>query len=176
MISYQRSIVIVVLIFNFFAALRISGTPLFSISEITVYHCLLDNKRILDSPRYQLRAPIAGPRKENDSAIIKKTRKYKKGDTLFYCEVVKLSNQDYREHVFAIFGYAFIAERKGRSKIRIKYILNRERNYLSKVFYSKAIKMQRKRVDVSLKDYIKILEKKYPNVRMWGVLDANAML
>jgi hypothetical protein len=129
----------------------------------------------LDTPKFHT-VSTASFTTSDDADIAVKSRKYKKGDTLYYCEVLKLSNQDYREHVFAVFGYAYIAERKGRSKIRIKYILNRERNYLSKIFYAKAVKIERKRVDISVKKYMKRLEKKYPAVRMWGVLDANAVL
>jgi hypothetical protein len=113
---------------------------------------------------------------DDDTDIAVKPKKYKKGDTLYYCEVLKLRNQDYRDHVFAVFGYSHIYQRKGRSKLRIKYILNRERNYLSKIFYANAVKVERNRVDISVKKYMKRLEKKYPTVRMWGVLDANAVL
>lgn len=105
-----------------------------------------------------------------------KPRKYKKGDTIYYCEVLKLSSHNYKEHTFAVFGYAHILARKGRSKMKINYILKRERNYLSKIFYTKAILLERKRVDTSVQEHMKLLEKKFPFVKMWGVLDANAMV
>ncbi len=131
---------------------------------------------ITNSPRYSSGMSFDKISDGVDSIRRARSKKYKKGDTLFYCEVLKLSNQDYREHWFAVFGYAYISDRKGRSKLRIKYILKRERNYLSKVFYTKAMLIERRRVDISLRDYMKKLEKKFPNIRMWGVLDANAML
>jgi hypothetical protein len=82
---------------------------------------------------------------------------------------------NYKEHVFAVFGYALIYERKGRSKIKIKYVLKREAHYLSTIFYTKALRLERTRVDKGYKEHMKILEKKYPSIMMWGVLDANAI-
>jgi hypothetical protein len=104
-----------------------------------------------------------------------KPRKYKRGDTLYFCEVLKLSSHNYREHYFAVFGFAHIIARKSRSKMKINYVLKRERNYLSNIFYSKAVVLEKKRVDTKVSAHMKKLEKRYPLIRMWGVLDANAI-
>ena len=105
----------------------------------------------------------------------KKWRHYKRGDTLYYCDVLKLRSLNYKEHIFAVFGFAHIYARRSRSKLKIKYILKRESHYLSTIFYTKAVRLERKRVDTGYKAYMKILEKKYPSIMMWGVLDANAI-
>lgn len=179
MISSQKYIVIVMLLTSNYPAFS-SADYLYSFSYESIcthinYSCLISNT---DSPKYQIRSSVdkSGVNDDELNDVALKHKKYKKGDTLYYCDVLKLSNQDYGGHMFAVFGYSHIKERKGRSKIRIKYILNRERNYLSKIFYSRAVKIERNRVDISVKKYMKQLEKKYPKVRMWGVLDANAIL
>jgi hypothetical protein len=105
-----------------------------------------------------------------------KMRHYKRGDTLYYCEVLRLNDINYKNHVLAVFGYAHIKARRGRSKIKIKYVLSREKEYLSTIFYSRAMVLEKKRIDVKVNSYMKKLEKKYPNVKMWGVLDANALI
>lgn len=105
----------------------------------------------------------------------KKWRHYKRGDTLYYCDVLKLRKINYKEQVFAVFGYSHIYQRKSRSKLKIKYVLKREAHYLSTIFYSKAVRLERTRVDKGYKAHMKILEKKYPSIIMWGVLDANVI-
>jgi hypothetical protein len=112
---------------------------------------------------------------EKKKLRLNKPRRYRRGDTLYYCEVLRLSNNNHKEHFLAVFGYAHILARKGRSKLKIKYVLNRERNYLSRIFYTKASVLEIKRVDIKVNPYMKELQKKYPFVRMWGVLDANAI-
>jgi hypothetical protein len=176
MISCKKYIVIAVFVTsNYPAVSRINAGHYFSFGSMGLPSYVTAFSILADTPKFHTVSTLNVPT-SNDADMMFKSRKYKKGDTLYYCEVLKLSNQDYREHVFAVFGYSYICQRKGRSKIRIKYILNRERNYLSKIFYAKAVKIERKRVDESVKKYMKRLEKKYPTVRMWGVLDANAML
>jgi len=105
----------------------------------------------------------------------KKWRHYRRGDTLVYCDILQLDNIDYRHHVFAVFGFVHIHERRSRSKLKIKYVLNRESHYLSTIFYTKAIRIERKRIDIDYNLYLKQLEKKYPTIRLWGILDANAI-
>jgi hypothetical protein len=105
----------------------------------------------------------------------KKWRHYKRGDTLYYCDVLKLRSLNYKEHIFAVFGFAHIYARRSRSKLKIKYVLKRENHYLSTIFYTKAVRLERKRVDTGYKAYMKILEKKFPSIMMWGILDANAI-
>ena len=100
---------------------------------------------------------------------------YKRGDTLYYCEVLKLRNINHKEHILAVFSYSHILARKGRSKMKIKYVLNREKAYLSRIFYAKATVLEKKRVDMKVNKYMKGLERKYPIIKMWGVLDANAI-
>jgi hypothetical protein len=159
---------------NYPAFPRIINRYSFSVEHAHVFsdcsNILLDT----DSLMHPYSASVSKDDTGSDASL--RNKKYRKGDTLYYCDILRLSNQDYSGHVFAVFGYSYILERKGRSKIRIKYILKRERNYLSNIFYSKAIRIERKRVDMSVKKYMKDLEKKYPKVRMWGVLDANAIL
>jgi hypothetical protein len=181
MISSKRYIVILVFLTSNYPALsRIQNTLVFSSGLYIYCNQYSTDLFSIDSPLNRQNTSVANIDDDDlgvgDLKNTANSKKYKKGDTLFYCDVLKLSNQDYGGHIFAVFGYSYIKERKGRSKIRIKYILNRERNYLSKIFYSRAVKVERSRVDVSVKKYMKQLEKKYPKVRMWGVLDANAIL
>ena len=105
-----------------------------------------------------------------------KFRHYKRGDTLLYCEVLKLTKLNGQEHILAVFAHSYIWERRSKSRVKIMYILQREREYLSTIFYTKAKRLQRRRVDTRVNAYMKLLKRDYPFINMWGVLDANAIL
>lgn len=81
-----------------------------------------------------------------------------------------------QEHILAVFASSYIWQRRGKSRIKIMYILQRERAYLSTIFYTKAKRLERKRVDTKISAHMKMLKREYPFINMWSVLDANAIL
>ena len=93
-----------------------------------------------------------------------------------YCEVLKLTKMNGQEHILAVFASSYIWERRSKSRIKIMYIIQREREYLSTIFYTKAKRLERKRVDTEVSKHMKLLRREYPFINMWSVLDANAIL
>ncbi len=140
-------------------------------SDISVSHFVAANFFEADSlPRSS--APKSTPPKK----IKTRFRHYKRGDTLLYCEVLKLTKMNGQEHILAVFASSYIWQRRSKSRIKIMYILQRERDYLSTIFYTKAKRLERKRVDTRISTHMKMLKRAYPFINMWSVMDANAIL
>lgn len=97
-----------------------------------------------------------------------------KGDTLVYYQVLQLHTQDGKEYRMAVLAEAIIETTLSRTRMRIDYMLKRERVYLSRIFFAKVRVLEQARVPEQRELFLKQLEKRFPEIKVWSVLNVNA--
>jgi hypothetical protein len=112
----------------------------------------------------------------HDGEWTKKRRKFKKGDTLTYCQVLRLTDRDKKTRIMTVFANSVIRESKMRSKLKIDYMMKRERVYLHKVFFFDVDVLDEQRVDTSIKEHMNAVYIKHPNAKIWCILNADGLL
>lgn len=113
---------------------------------------------------------------DSGSEEAKKKRKFKKGDTLVYCQILRLTDRDKKKQIMVVFANSVIRESKMRSRMKIDYMLKRERVYLHKVFFFDVDILDEQRVDTTIKEYMNAVQLYYPNAKIWGILNADGFL
>jgi len=99
--------------------------------------------------------------------------RHHKGDTLIYYEVLHLKDIDYRQRKLVVFAKAVVTTRRSEARLKIRYLLKRERDYLGKIFFSRVDVIEADQTDMTTTRCLSELEKKYKGVSIWTILDAN---
>ena len=106
------------------------------------------------------------------STLISK-RKKEKGDTLIYYEVLRLKDMDHRQQYMAVFARAIIEDRRSSAKLQIRYLLKREREYLEKIFFTKAQVIESRQTQLIPVKALNDLSVRYKGIIIWTILDVN---
>lgn len=113
---------------------------------------------------------------DSQSEGSKKKRKFKKGDTLMYCQILRLTDRDKKTQIMTVFANSVIRESKMRSRLKIDYMMKRERVYLHKVFFFDVDILDEQRVDTTIKEHMHEVHLSYPNAKIWCILNADGLL
>jgi hypothetical protein len=112
-----------------------------------------------------------------DTSIQKGTsiskRKKEKGDTLIYYEVLRLKDMDQRQQYMAVFARVIIEDRRSSAKLQLRYMLKREREYLEKIFFTKAMILESKQTELIPAKALNELAVRYKGISIWTILDVN---
>jgi len=100
-------------------------------------------------------------------------RKKEKGDTLIYYEVLRLKDMDQRQQYMVVFARAVIEGRRSSAKLQIRYLLKREKEYLEKIFFTKAMILESKQTELIPVKMLNELSVRYKGISIWTILDVN---
>lgn len=100
--------------------------------------------------------------------------KVRTGDTLVYYQVLYLRDQHRKELWMAVFAEAVAGQPPARTRMKADYLLQRERRYLSKIFFTRVEVVEEGKIRIPLPHHMKGLQDKYPGISLWTVLHVNA--
>jgi hypothetical protein len=115
--------------------------------------------------------PLRDTTIQTSSSISK--RKKEKGDTLIYYEVLRLKDMDQRQQYMVVFARSVIEGRRSAAKLQIRYLLKRERAYLEKIFFTKAMIIESKQTELIPVKVLNELSVRYKGISIWTILDVN---
>jgi hypothetical protein len=109
----------------------------------------------------------------NTEKKVKKHKKPRKGDTVTYYQVLYLKGMDDKHHHMVVFAKSVIENRRSEAYLKIRYMLKREREYLSRIFFTDVTVLESRRTEITPVKYIPELNKKFKDISIWSVLDTD---
>jgi hypothetical protein len=100
-------------------------------------------------------------------------KKKKKGDTLVYYEVLQLKDLNYSNKIMVVYVQSIVETRRSSATLHAKYLLKRERQYLSKIFFTSVSVLESNRTDKELLQSFSDLSNRYKGISLWTILNAN---
>jgi hypothetical protein len=91
------------------------------------------------------------------------------------CQVVKITNQSKQSRVMLVLVETSLLENEGRTKMRLNYMLKRERVYLKNIFVADIVVLETYRTIIDINALLQKLQSKYEGLQLWTVVDADAL-
>jgi hypothetical protein len=100
----------------------------------------------------------------------------KKGDRILYAQILKVVDQHKKESILIVFADALIEHNPARTRMKIDYILKRERIYLGAIFFAEVSVLEELKNVPDLDMCMKKMGQKYPALMCWSILNADAII
>ena len=94
---------------------------------------------------------------------------------MIQCQVLKITNQSKQSRVILVLVETSLLENEGRTKMRLNYMLKRERVYLKNIFVADIVVLETYRTIVDINSLLKNLQSKYEGLQLWTLVDADAL-
>ncbi len=91
------------------------------------------------------------------------------------CQVLKITNLSKQSRVMLVLVETSLLENTGRTKMRLNYMLKRERIYLKNIFVADIVVLETYRTIVDINALLQNLQSKYEGLQLWTVLDAELL-
>lgn len=91
------------------------------------------------------------------------------------CQVLKITNLSNQSRVMLVLVETSLLENEGRTKMRLNYMLKRERVYLKNIFVSDVAVLETYRTIIDINSLLQNLLNKYEGLQLWTVVDADAL-
>ncbi len=91
------------------------------------------------------------------------------------CQVVRITNQSNQSRIMLVMVETLSSKNESRTKMRINYVLKRERLYLKNIFVADIAVLETYRTIVDIHSLLQNLQSKYEGLQLWTVVDADAL-
>ncbi len=102
-----------------------------------------------------------------------KNKRKNKGDTLVYYEVLQLKDLNYTNNIMVVYVQSIVETRRSSAKLHARYLLKRERQYLSRIFFTSVSVLESNRTDKEPLQSFSDLSNRYKGISLWTILNAN---
>lgn len=101
---------------------------------------------------------------------------FNRGDRIVYAQVLQLTGQNKEKFTMIVFADAAYENNLSRTRMKIDYVLKRERIYLAKIFFADADVLEELKDVIDINASMKKMEQKYPGLKCWSMLNADMIL
>ena len=111
-----------------------------------------------------------------ESTTVTSHKSRKKGDRIVQAQILRLKNQNKETKWMIVFAEAEYQSSISRTKMRLDYILKRERIYLGNIFFADVAIVESVKEVTDMNLCLKTFVSQYPGLQLWSVLNADGIM